>query len=65
MVLTTTDTMTAAVTTTVWVVCGIHNNTTDSWADTFTAHTPSFTVLNVLVLFVTDNTDTCRTFNIY
>ncbi len=51
-----TNTVTTTVTTTVWVISGVHNDTTDTWALTLVAVTTSFTDLDVLVLFVTDNT---------
>jgi hypothetical protein len=49
--------VTTTVTTTVWVVNGVHDNTTDTWALTQVTRTTSLTDLDVLVLFVTDDTD--------
>ena len=57
-------TVTTTVTTTVWVISGVHNNTTDTWALTLVAVTTGFTDLNVLVLLVADDTDDSRTFSV-
>jgi hypothetical protein len=48
--------VTATVTTTVWVIYGVHDNTTYAWANTLATVTTSRTDLNVLVLNVTDDT---------
>ena len=48
--------MTSTVTTTVRVICGVHNNTTDSWADTLATLTSGRSDFNILVLNVTNNT---------
>jgi hypothetical protein len=52
-----TSTVTSTVTTTVRVICGVHNDTTDTWAKTLAAVTTGRTDLDVLVLYVADNTD--------
>jgi hypothetical protein len=52
-----TRSVTSTVTTTVRVICGIHDNTTDAWANTLATVTTSRTDLNVLVLDVTNNTE--------
>jgi hypothetical protein len=49
--------VTTTVTTTVGVVNSVHDNTTDTWALTQVARTTSLTDLDVLVLFVTNDTD--------
>jgi hypothetical protein len=49
--------MTTTVTTTMWVVNSVHNNTADAWADAHAALAACRTDFDVLVLFVTDNTD--------
>src|SRR5687768_513579 len=54
-----TSTVTSTVTTTVWVVCGVHNNTTDTWTNTLASVATSRTDLDVLMLYVTDDTK-CR-----
>ena len=51
--------MATAVATTVWVVCGVHNDTTDTWADTLAAVAASRANLDVLVLDVTNHTEGC------
>src|SRR5882757_6817276 len=51
-----THTMTATVTTTVRVVGSIHDDTTNTWADTLVTRTASFADFDVLVLFVPNNT---------
>jgi hypothetical protein len=53
--------MATAVTTTVRVVCGVHYNTTNGWADTLAALAASRTDLDVLVLDVTNNAKGCFT----
>jgi hypothetical protein len=58
VVLTTTDTVTATVTTTMRVVGGIHDDTADSWADALVAIATGLTDLDVLVLLVADNSET-------
>ena len=55
MVLTTTDTVTTTITTTMWVIGGVHNDTTNTRALTKMTVTTGFTDLNVLVLLVTNN----------
>jgi hypothetical protein len=57
--------VTTTIATTMWVISSVHNNTTDTWTLTTKAVTTGFTDLNVLVLFVTDNTEGCSTFNVY
>jgi hypothetical protein len=49
--------VTTTVTTTVWMVNGVHDDTTHRWALTEVTRTTSLTDLDVLVLFVTDDTD--------
>ena len=56
VVLAAADTVSSAVTTTMWVVGSVHNDTADRWALTLVAVTAGFADLNVLVLFVADNT---------
>ena len=63
VVLTTADTVTTTVTTTMWVVNSVLDDTTNSWANTLVAIAAGFTNLDILVLFVTDNAETCRAFN--
>src|ERR1044072_6726149 len=46
-------TVTTTITTTVWVVYSVHNDTADTWAYTHVTTTTSFTDLDVLVLVVT------------
>src|SRR5688500_5238066 len=58
-----TTTVTSTVTTTMRVVGGIHNNTTDGWADTLTALATGRTDFDILMLYVTDNTDGSSCFN--
>jgi isopropylmalate/homocitrate/citramalate synthase len=50
-------TVTTTVTTTVWVIYGVHNDTTDAWALALVAVATGFTDLDVLVLFVADDTN--------
>src|SRR5688572_20242804 len=57
-----TYTMTTTVTTTMRVVNSVHNNTTNSWANTHVSLAASFTDLDVLVLFVADNTQASHAF---
>jgi hypothetical protein len=57
--------VTTTVTTTVWVVYGVHNNTTYRWANTHVALTTGFTDLNVLVLLVAYNAKASGTFQVY
>jgi hypothetical protein len=49
--------VTSTVTTTVWVIDSIHNDTTNTWTDTLATVTTCRTDLYVLVLDVTNNTD--------
>ena len=51
----------ALVCTTVRVISGVHNDTTDARALTEVTVTTGFTDFDVLVLFVTDNTKAGRT----
>jgi hypothetical protein len=48
--------MSTTVTTTVWVVCGVHNNTANGWANTLASVATSRTNLDVLVLDVANHT---------
>src|SRR5947207_1497558 len=57
-----TSTVTTTVTTTVRVVSGVHNDTTNTWANTLTAIATSRTDLDVLVLDVTNHTESCSCF---
>jgi hypothetical protein len=54
--------VTSTVTTTVRVICGVHNNTTNTRANTLAAVATSRTDLDVLVLNVTDNTESSSYF---
>ena len=56
-----TGTVPTTVTTTVWVINSVHDDTTNSWADTHATLASGRTDLDVLVLFVTDNTDARHT----
>jgi hypothetical protein len=58
-----TGTVTTTVTTTVWVITCVHNDTTYSWADAFAAFATSRTDFNVLVLDVANYTNVCTTTN--
>src|SRR5690606_35578527 len=52
-------TVTTTITTTVWVIGCVHNDTTYTWALALQTLTTSFTDLDVLVLFVTDRAHRC------
>ena len=56
MVLTTTDTVTTTITTTMRVISGVHNHATYAWALAEVTVTTGFTDFDVLVLLVTDDT---------
>ena len=56
-----THTVTTTVTTTMRVIGGVHNDTTDRWALTQVAAAAGFTDFDVLVLLVADNTERSRT----
>ena len=63
MVLTTTNSVTATITTTVRVVDCIHYYTADRWANALLAIASGFTDFDVLVLFVADHTNDSHAFN--
>jgi len=50
-----TATTCASLTTTMWVIYGVHNNTADSWADTQPTTTSSLTDIDACVVVVSDN----------
>ena len=53
--------MATAVTTTVWVISGVHNYTTNTRTETHATLAASRTDFDVLVLLVADNTNTGHT----
>jgi len=55
--------VTTTVTTTVWVINSVHNNTTNRWAFAKATITSGFTNLYVLVLSVTNGANLGSTFN--
>jgi hypothetical protein len=56
--------VTATITTTVRVVCGIHDDTTDTWAEALVTGTAGFTDFDVLVLLVGERSHRCSTFDV-
>jgi hypothetical protein len=52
-------------TTTVWVVNRVHNNTTNGWANALPAHAASLTPVDVGLLCVSNFTDGCAAVCIY
>ena len=56
--------MSTTITTTVWVVRGVHDHTTNSWADTLVAAAAGFADFYVLVLLVAKHANAGGALNI-